>query len=88
MQATWMCKARGRVCIGRLLCLLCALLLLSLVGGCRDEGHAETAGREMDEAVEMASEASDGTLEKFEGEKETENATKEMGYASKEADLE
>ena len=68
MQARKMRHGRSRTSIDRLLGLLCAVLLLTLVGGCRDEGPAEAAGREMDETVEMASETSDGTLEKFEGE--------------------
>ncbi len=80
MQATWMRKGRGRMSIDRLLCLLYAVLLLTLVGGCRDEGPAETAGRQVDEAVEMASERSEGTLETLGAEavEETEEAAKEI----------
>lgn len=90
MQATWMRKGRGRMSIDRLLCLLGAVLLLCLVSGCRDEEAAETAGREIDQAVEMASEKIGGTFEDLgrevdEAVEEIEETAQGLELASEEA---
>lgn len=42
-----------------------ATLLMIGAAGCRDEGPAERAGRQIDEAVEEAREETKGTLERL-----------------------
>jgi hypothetical protein len=89
LQASWMRKGRGRMSVGRSLGLFCAVLLLSLAGSCRDKGPAETAGREIDETVEMAREMSEGALEDLgrgvdEVAKETKKVAKETEEMAKE----
>jgi hyperosmotically inducible protein len=48
--------------IERPLCVLAAALVLAL-GGCREEGTAEQAGRQIDEAMEQAREQTEETLD-------------------------
>jgi hypothetical protein len=43
--------------------LLIAVGLLLILGGCREEGPAERAGRQLDEAVEEARERTQETLD-------------------------
>jgi hyperosmotically inducible protein len=45
--------------------LLLALVLLASLSACREEGAAEKAGRELDEAIESLTNRGEGTLEKF-----------------------
>ena len=56
-------KTGRRGSIEGLLALLGAALLLPLAGGCREEGAAEQAGREIDEAVEDLGEGVDKAVE-------------------------
>jgi hyperosmotically inducible protein len=49
----------------RRLALLLALVLLVPVSACREEGAAEKAGRELDEAMESLTNRGEGKLERF-----------------------
>jgi hypothetical protein len=49
--------------IDRLSCLLAAVPLLLVLGGCSEEGPGERAGRQLDEAVEEARERTEEGLE-------------------------
>lgn len=49
----------------RLLIAGIAAALLFLVAGCREEGPAEKAGRQIDEAVDEIAHGSEGTMEKM-----------------------
>jgi hyperosmotically inducible protein len=59
--------------------LAAAALVLFGFSGCADEGPAERAGREVDEAVKEMGEASEGGLERLG--RETDEAVKETGEA-------
>jgi hyperosmotically inducible protein len=45
--------------------LLLALVLLCSLSACREEGAAEKAGRELDEAIESLTSRGEGKLERF-----------------------
>jgi len=49
--------------MNRLGCLLAAVLLMLTPVGCREEGPAERAGREIDEAAEAARERTEEAFE-------------------------
>ena len=77
--------------IGRMAIVFLALSGLALATGCREEGPAERAGRQIDEAVEDARERTEGTLEKIgrevdEAVEETQEAAKEIGEAARKSD--
>lgn len=68
-----------------------AALCLAFAAGCREEGPAERAGRQIDEAVEEARDRTEGTLEELgrevdEAVEETEEAAREIEDAAKKAD--
>jgi hypothetical protein len=89
MQATWKREERNRS-IKRLLGLFSAVLLLALVGACRDQAPAAGAGRAGDEVVGMASDTSQGTPEDVRGSADemagqTDEATGKTDYAHQEA---
>ena len=89
MQETSERKGSGRMSIERLLGLLAAALLITLVGGCRDQGSATTAGGTTDGTVEMATEA--GESEPLTGEADEmadSEAAGEMKVTSQEASAE
>jgi hypothetical protein len=75
MQATQILEGRGEKSVKRLLGLFCAMLLITLAGGCHND--ATTAGQESEATVEMASETSGDTLAKVTG---------DVGQGSEEAD--
>lgn len=70
--------------------LLLAGLALGVATGCHEEGPAERAGRQIDEAVEETREAGEGTLEELgrevdEAVKESKEAADEIKDAADEA---
>jgi hypothetical protein len=75
--------------IDRLLGLLGAVLLITLVGGCHDQGSATTAGGTIDGTVEMATEAGEGEQLNGEADEMADGeAIGEMKVASQEASTE
>ncbi len=74
----------------RMLIALSATLVLLGATGCREEGPAEKAGRQIDEAVEDMSEKSEGALERLgrevdEAVEETKEAADEVRDAAEKA---
>jgi hyperosmotically inducible protein len=75
----------------RILVALSAAILLAGAAGCREEGPAERAGRQIDEAVEGARESTEDTLEKVdrkvdEAVEKTREAAEDLKEESEEGD--
>jgi hypothetical protein len=50
----------------RLLCLMIAIAAAAAIGGCREEGPAERAGKKIDEAADKAADAAEDAADRAE----------------------